>query len=616
MFVSVRLHLGCNYTFVKEPIVTRQAQNASDILIETLVDWGVEVVFGLPGDGINGIMEALRTRQDRVRFVQVRHEASAAFMASGYARATGRLGVCLATSGPGGTNLLTGLYDAKMDQLPVLAITGMQFHDLLHTFTQQDVDLVQVFAHVSLYNAAVQDAAHMQNVASLACRSALSGRGVAHLSIASDVQEQTFEESKRSRRNRAGHVPNRWFPGVPVPDSGELARASEILNGAERVAILAGRGALGARQELEQTADLLAAPVAKALLGKTVMADAHPHCTGGIGILGTEPSQAIMKECDALLIVGSTFPYIEYYPDPGIARAVQIDVNGQRVGLRYPVEAGLVGDAQATLRMLNELLHRKEDRAFLNHVQDMMRHWRGKLIEMEENSGAPLKPAAVVKAFGQRIADNGVLVTDSGQNTELAARHIHLGLENDFAVSGALASMASAIPFAVAAGIAHPDRPLYGVVGDGGFAMQLGEFSTAVRHDLPFKLLVINNGMLNQIAWEQMMFLGNPQFACELAPIDFAKAADSMGARGFTIETYEQIDSVLDEAFSIDGPVIIEAKVDRYEPMLPPVLPGDYARNLVEALPQTPGSADIRQNIERSPLVCAGELEKSLEGKD
>jgi pyruvate dehydrogenase (quinone) len=586
-------------------------QTAADLLVETLIEWGVDVIFGLPGDGINGIMEALRTRQERIRFVQVRHEASAAFMASGYARATGRLGVCLATSGPGGTNLLTGLYDAKLDQLPVLAITGMQYHDLVHTFTQQDVDLTRVFTDVALYNATVHDAAHIQNVASLACRSALAGRGVAHVSIANDTQEQPVEEGERSRRNRPGHVPNRWFAPRLLPDEGQLDRAVELLEKARRVAILAGRGALGAREELARTADLLAAPVAKALLGKTAMADTHPHSTGGIGILGTAPSQTIMKECDALLIVGSTFPYIEYYPEPGSARAVQIDENAQRIGLRYPVEAGLVGDAAATLRLLNERLGRKEDRSFLQRAQEGMAEWREKLTRMEEDAGTPLKPAAVVSAFGKRIAENGVLITDSGQNTELAARHIDLGTENSFAVSGALASMASGVPFAVAAGIAEPGRPLYAVAGDGGLAMQLGEFSTAVRHNLSLKLLVIQNEMLNQIAWEQMMFLGNPQFACELAPIDFAMAAAAMGARGFTIEKYEDIDAVLDDAFSIEGPVLIQAKVDRYEPMLPPIMPEEYAKNLKKALPDTEGAALIRANIEESPLVDLDEIEKS-----
>lgn len=578
--------------------------NAADMLVETLIAWDVKVVFGLPGDGINGIMEALRTRQDKITFVQARHEASAAFMASGYARATGRLGVCLATSGPGGTNLLTGLYDAKLDRVPVVAITGMQFHDLLHTFTQQDVDLTKVFSDVAIYNATVHDAAHMQNVASLACRSALSQQGVAHVSIANDTQEQAVEDADRSRRNRPAHVPNTWFAARHLPDPHQFDRAVDLLNGAERIAILAGRGARDAHEQLAQISETLAAPVAKALLGKTVMADTHPHCTGGIGILGTSASQNIMKGCDALLIVGSSFPYIEYYPDPGHARVIQIDEDAQRIGLRCPVEVGLVGDAAATLDALNPRLSYKADRSFLKEAQDAMTAWRKRLRSMEEDEGQPLKPAAVVRAFGKRIAPDGVVVCDSGQNTELTARHIDLDPRNGFSVSGALASMACAVPFAVAAGIAEPHRPLYAVVGDGGLGMQLGEFSTAVRHNLPLKLLVLQNGMLNQIAWEQMMFLGNPQFGCELVPIDFAMAARAMGARGFLIEKYSEMEAVLDEAFSCKGPVLIQANVDRYEPMLPPILPRDYARNIETALPETPGGGNIRRNMEQNPLAA------------
>ncbi|MFP3547184.1 thiamine pyrophosphate-binding protein [Rhizobium sp. SIMBA_035] len=574
--------------------------NAADILVETLIAWEVKVVFGLPGDGINGIMEALRKRQDQIRFVQVRHEESAAFMACAYAKFTGKLGVCLATSGPGGTHLLTGLYDAKLDQMPVLAITGMQYHDLIETFTQQDVDLTRVFDNVAIYNAHVSDAGHMENLASLACRSALARRGVAHLSIASDTQE--MEEQSRSKRNQPKHVPNRYFAGRQLPNDDELDRAAQILNGAGKVAILAGRGALGAHEELKETAELLAAPVAKALLGKAVLADNDPYTTGGIGILGTAPSQAIMEQCDAVLIVGSAFPYIEYYPKPASARGVQIDSDPQRIGLRFPVEAGLVGDARETLRLLNSRLTRKTDRSFLEQTQSAMAGWRSKMAMLENNESAPLKPAAVVRAFGRRIAQDGVLVADSGQNTELAARHVDLDIGNQFAVSGALASMASGLPYAIAAGIANPQRPIYAVVGDGGLGMQLGEFSTAVRHNLPLKLLVICNGMLNQIAWEQMMFLGNPQFACELAPIDFAKAAEAMGGRGFTIRQFEEIESVLDEAFSCEGPVIIQALVDRCVPMMPPKMPNDYARNFQKALPETPGREAIEANVEQPPL--------------
>ncbi|MBZ9891651.1 pyruvate oxidase [Mesorhizobium sp. M7A.F.Ca.US.001.01.1.1] len=575
--------------------------NAAEILIDTLVAWDVEVVFGLPGDGINGVMEALRTRRDKIAFVQVRHEESAAFMACAYAKWTGKLGVCLATSGPGGTHLLTGLYDAKLDQAPVLAITGMQFHDLIETFTQQDVDLTRVFNDVSVYNAHVADAAHMENVASLACRTALARKGVAHLSIASDIQEQERDPSKRSKRNRPAHTPQDMFAGHSVPLDVELDKAAAILNDASRVAILAGRGAIGAAAELEHTARLLQAPVAKALLGKAVLPDDHPYTTGGIGILGTLASQEAMENCDAVLIIGSTFPYIEYYPKPGQARGVQIDCDAQRIGLRFPVEAGLVGDAAETLRALNQRLTQKPSDEFLRRSQETMRKWREMMRQSEDMQAQPLKPQAIARAFGQRLADDTVLATDSGQNTELAARHVDLRSGQAFGVSGSLASMACGLAYAIAAGIAFPGRPVAAIVGDGGFAMQLGEFSTAVRYKIPLKVLVIKNNMLNQIAWEQMMFLGNPQFGCELQPIDFAKAAEAMGAKGFRIERPDQIETVLDQAFATQGPVVIEALVDAYEPLMPPKMPADYAKNFRQALPRTPGHERIEENIAREP---------------
>ncbi|PAP94474.1 thiamine pyrophosphate-dependent enzyme [Mesorhizobium wenxiniae] len=574
--------------------------NTAEILVDTLIAWDVRVIFGLPGDGINGIMEALRTRQDKIRFVQVRHEESAAFMATAYAKWTGKLGVCLATSGPGGTHLLTGLYDAKLDQAPVLAITGMQFHDLIETFTQQDVDLSRVFNDVAIFNTQVSDAAHMENVAGLACRSALAGRGVSHLSIASDVQEQT--SAKRSPRNLPRHTPERWFEGDKRPDEAQLALAADILNTASKVAILAGRGALHAQAELERTAELLAAPVAKALLGKAVLPDDHPHVMGGIGILGSLTSQEIMEECEALLIVGSTFPYIEYYPKPGKARGVQIDRNAQRIGLRHPVEAGLVGDAAITLQLLNERLKPKQDRSFLENAQQSLQRWRKMMAEAESRDDVPLKPQRVVKAFGDRMPANAILASDSGQNTELAARHIDIKAGQDFAVSGSLASMACGLPYAIAGGIAFPGRPVFAVVGDGGLAMQLGEFSTAVRYKIPLKLLVIKNNMLNQIAWEQMMFLGNPQFACELQPIDFPLAAEAMGGIGYSVTRPEDVDGVLDAAFAAEGPVIIEAVVDAYEPMLPPRMPDEYRKNMRTALRETPGRKEIEANLAREPL--------------
>ncbi|HEX5048548.1 MAG TPA: thiamine pyrophosphate-dependent enzyme [Gammaproteobacteria bacterium] len=519
-----------------------------------------------------------------------------------YSRA-GKLGVCLATSGPGGIHLLTGLYDAKLDQAPVLAITGMQFHDLIETFTQQDVNLTRTFDDVAVFNAHVTDAAHMENLAGLACRSALASRGVAHLSIASDMQEQPLEDAERSRRNRPGHTPNRWFHGSGRPDDAQLDAAVEILDSASNVAILAGRGAIGARDELERSAELLAAPVAKALLGKAVLPDDHPYTTGCIGILGTLPSQEALERCDALLTVGSTFPYLEYYPKPHQAKCVQIDLDPQRIGLRYPVDAGLVGDAAISLKLLNDRLRRKPERSFIDQARAGMRRWRAMMRDAEGKSGVPLKPERVVRAFGERLPDDAILAADSGQNTELAARHVDMKLGQEFAVSGALASMACGVPYAIAAGIAFPGRPLFAIIGDGGFAMQLGEFSTAVRHELPLKVLVIKNGMLNQIAWEQMMFLGHPQFACELQPIDFALAARAMGARGYTITTPDEIDDALDAAFADRGPVVIEAVVDAYEPMMPPRMPDEYRKNMRRALPDTPRSRSRRCSPENRDML-------------
>src|ERR671918_1734299 len=349
------------------------AQTAADILIEVLQDWGVDTVFGLPGDGINGIMEALRKRQDAIRFVQVRHEEAAAFMACGYAKFTGRLGVCLATSGPGGLHLINGLYDAKLDGQPVLAITGHHFHDLISTYQQQDVDLDVVFKDVALYSTRVMSATHVQNVADLACRIALTRRGVAHLNFPVDLQEQ--EGGERSKRNVPGHTSDVFTRQVALPAETELHRAAEILNAGHKVVILAGRGALGAGDVLEQVAERLAAPIVKPLLGKAVVPDDSPYTTGGIGLLGTAPSQDALQECDTLIIAGSSFPYLEFYPKPGQAKTVQIDIDPARIGLRYPADVGLVGQCWDVLRALLPLIESKKHREFLGTAQARMRKW-------------------------------------------------------------------------------------------------------------------------------------------------------------------------------------------------------------------------------------------------
>ncbi len=577
------------------------SRNASDILVDSLIAWGVDTVFGLPGDGINGVMEAIRTRQDRIRFVHVLHEESSAFMATAYAKWTGRIGCCLATSGPGGIHLLNGLYDAKLDQAPVLAVTGLQYHDLLGTMTQQDVDLDKLFQDVAVFNTRVMGAAHVENAVALACRTALARRGVAHLTLPVDVQEEPIAAEHPSPRNKP-HVSHNWAEGLVLPRPDDVARAAELLNGAERVAILAGRGALSARAELEQTAQLLGAPVAKALLGKAVLPDDHPLTTGGIGLYGTFGTHKAMAECDALLIVGSTFPYLEYYPKPGQARGVQIDRDAQRIGLRHPVEVGLVGDARATLEMLNAQLRRKEDRSFLHSVQREAGRWRETLRAGAESKARPVHPGAPVAALSARLPPDAVVVTDSGHNTGLTARYLTMKPGHEFGVSGLLASMACGLPYAIAAGIAFPGRPVFAVVGDGGLAMQLGEFATAARLGLNIKVLVISNGTLGQIKWEQIMFLGNPEFACDLPRIDFARAAEAMGGKGFTVEDPARLPEVMDAALATPGAVLVNAIVDPNEPLLPAVVSENYAQNIGRALRQgTAGAQELAAALRRAP---------------
>jgi pyruvate dehydrogenase (quinone) len=338
------------------------AKTGGDILVETLMKWGVEVVFGLPGDGINEVMEALRTRQDKIRFIQVRHEESAAFMACGYAKYTGRLGACLATSGPGGIHLLNGLYDAKMDGQPVIAIAGQHYHDLLDTHSQQDVDLERVYMDVSVYNARIMGPEHVHNVTELACRKALNCRGVSCITFPVDFQ--SAKPSRISERNIENRVSDIYAPRLVCPSDHDLKRAADVLNTGQKIAILAGRGALGCTLELEHLADILAAPIIKPLLGKACVPDDSPFTTGGIGLLGTRPSQEAIESCDTLLMIGTSFPYIEFLPKPGSARGVQIDIDPARIGLRYPVEVGLVGDSKLALDRLIPLLHTKQSAVF------------------------------------------------------------------------------------------------------------------------------------------------------------------------------------------------------------------------------------------------------------
>ncbi|MGH2464419.1 MAG: thiamine pyrophosphate-dependent enzyme [Candidatus Limnocylindrales bacterium] len=559
-------------------------RTAADVLIETLIDWHVEVLFGLPGDGINGIMESLRTHQDEIRFIQVRHEESAAFAATAYAKFSGRLGVCLATSGPGGIHLLNGLYDAKLDGAPVLAITGHHYSDLIDTAQQQDVDLTRIFEDVAVYNTRVMNSAHIANVAPLACRMALSRRGVAHICFPTDLQNLPAGKGPRAKSDVAGHTNAVFARHAGVPVAHELQRAADLLNRATRVAILAGRGAIGATEELEQVADRLAAPIITPLLGKGVVPDDSPFSTATIGLLGTKPSEVALKTCDALLIVGSSFPYIEFYPEPGKARAVQIDEDPARIGLRYPVEIGLVGDGRASLAALVPLLETATDRSFLEQAKAGMKDWWSLMDEREGRMDLPMKPQVVAGQVSRRLADDAIVVSDSGTNTTWFARHIRARRGQRFSLSGNLATMACGLPYAIGAQIAFPDRQVVAIVGDGGFSMLMAEFATAVKYQLPIKVVVVKNDVLGQIKWEQMVFLGNPEFGVELQPIDFAKVAEACGGVGFTIDDPRRCGEQVTQALATSGPALIEAVVDPLEAPLPASTTADQAIHFAEAI--------------------------------
>ena len=560
------------------------AMTAGDILVETLIDWGVEVIFGIPGDGINGVFEALRIRQDQIRFVQTRHEEVAAFAACAYAKWTGKLGVCLATSGPGGVHLLNGIYDAKLDGQPVLAITGAQHYDLLDTLTQQDIDLDKLFMDATAYSARIMGPSHVENITEMACRTALAYRQPTHITIPVDIQSMTIDKAKRSERNVKHHVSNLMARGGQLPDREQLERAADILNAAEKPFILAGRGALGARAELEAVAERLQAPVGMPLLGKGAIPDQSPFATGGVGLLGTRASQEALESCDTLLIVGSSFPYIEYYPKPGSARAVQIELDPKRVGLRYPVEAGLVGDSRRVLAELLPMLRRNDSSKFLDSAQKAMGKWRELMAERGTRRDSPMKPQVVTHELNKLIDDDAILITDSGTITAWTARHVDMRGSMMFSCSGTLASMACGLAYAIAAAVAHPDRQVVAVIGDGAMAMLMGDLVTLRKYGLDVKIIVIKNDTLGQIKWEQMVFLGNPEYGCELEPIDFTRVAEGCGIRAIRIDDAARCAEQLRDALATPGACLIEAVVDPNEPPMPPKIEAKQALHLAEAL--------------------------------
>ena len=540
----------------------------ADILVETLIRWHVAVVFGIVGDGINAIIEALRKQQAKIRLVTVRHEEAAAFMAGGYAKHTGRLGVCLATTGPGAVHLLNGLYDAKMDSAPVLAITGSTFHDLGGTHFMQAVDTQALMQDVAIYNVAVSGPIHAGIVGNLACRSALGKRGVAHLTVAKDIQGMKLTADKPSLENHGLQTLQSLEFSHPVPDPARLAQAAELVNAGSKVAILVGQGALGARDEVTQLAAKLNAPVAKALLGKAVLADDSPYTTGGIGHLGTAPSEFIMRTCDTLLILGSTMPWVNAYPKPGHARAIQVDLKAEHIGIRYPVEVPLVSDVKATVAALLPLLNAK-DGVFLADAQSQMRDWRALLDRVCATARSPLRPQMVMRELSHQLAPDAIVSLDCGANTHFAARIIELKEHQRLTGTGMLATMAPGLPFAIAAQLAFPGRQSVAVVGDGGFTQLMGELATAVKYDLPVKIIILKNNSLAEVLFEQQE-LGNSVYGCDLSPIDFAAFAKACGADGFRCSHPAEVKAAIQATLRSPRAAVLEVEVDPNEkPALP-----------------------------------------------
>jgi pyruvate dehydrogenase (quinone) len=553
----------------------------ADIIAEALIDWNVDVIFGLPGDGINGFIEALRQRQNKIKFILVRHEESAAFMACAYAKYTGKLGACVATSGPGAIHLLNGLYDAKADNTPVIAITGSTYTDLMNSNYQQDVNLLQLFSDVAVYNTIINNPEQAEMAVDIACRSALSQRGVSHLTIPIDVQEMKLK-GRYSRHKVGGHTSDVNVPRI-ISDIKLIEKAANILNSGERVVILAGQGALAAGDEVIAVAEKLGAPVVKALLGKAVIPDTHPVSIGGLGLLGTEPASDAMNEADTLLMVGTSFPYIDYLPKPGQAKGIQIDIKPDRIGLRYPVEVGLVGDSKLTLAAILPLLRQKESSNFLKSKQQAMKNWISLLNEQSTRTDKPIKPQVIAAAVSVELEDDAIISVDSGTITSWAARYINIRNGMKFSLSGTLASMACGLPYAIAGQIAFPERQSVAFVGDGGFTMLMGEFATAVQYNLPIKVVIIKNNTLGMIRWEQMAFLGNPEFGVEFTPIDYARFAEACGGKGYSIKEPSEVNSIMHQAMSEKKPTIIEAYVDPFDPPMPPKVEMEFVRKLAES---------------------------------
>jgi pyruvate dehydrogenase (quinone) len=588
------------------------AETTADFLLDRLHENGVRRIYGYPGDGINAIIGALARHTDQIEFIQARHEEMAAFMACGHAKWTGEVGVCLATSGPGAIHLLNGLYDAKLDHAPVLAIVGQQSRMALGGHYQQEVDLQTLFKDVAPeYCHMATDAAQIRHLVDRAHRIALDQRAVTCLIIPNDLAEEPAVTDPPVKHGTIHSSPGWRAPRV-VPQQPDLQQAAEILNAGEKVAILAGQGAREATDELMQLADKLGAGVAKALLGRTVLDDSLPYCTGSIGLLGTKPSWTLMDECDTLLVVGSSFPYSEFLPEPGQARGVQIDLDGRMLNIRYPMELGLVGDAKATLEELIPLVRHKTDRGWREQIEKEVTEWWRLIEERAMQDADPINPQRLFWELNKYLPDDAILSADSGTSADWFARDLKLKPSHMASLSGTLATMGPGMPYAIAAKFAHPNRPAVAFVGDGAMQMNgMAELITVAKYyerwtDPRLVVLVLNNRDLNQVTWEQRAMEGDPKNPAtqNLPDVRYADFARMVGLDGIRIETPDAIDAAWEEAFSADKPFVLEAVVDPETPPLPPHITLEQAKSFLSALRggDPNARAMIRQSFKQKML--------------
>ncbi len=584
-----------------------RSHTAADQLVERLIEWGIDTVFGLPGDGINGVMESLRTHEDQIRFVHVRHEETAALAACAYGKFTGRPSACLSTAAPGAVHLMNGLYDARIDQSPVVAITGMTYHDVIGTHYLQDINHDFALNDACVYSQRIMGEAHVLNVVDMAVRSAIGARGPAAIAFPIDIQSGEGVTGDRSIKNVEGHNAVAALDGRRIPPRERIEQAARLLAGASKPLIFIGAGARGAGDEVERVAEKLCAPIVKAMLGKDAVPDDSPYCLGGYAMVGTRPAQNALKGCDAILIVGSSSPYIEFLPEPGSAVGIQIDDRPERIGLRYPAEVGLCGDARLTLAELEPLLEQRADRSFLEQAQAEMKDWRALAEQRAEPvEGHPIKPDAIPYHLGRAMADRAILCGDSGTVTTWAAR-TELRRGQLFSFSGTMCSMMAALPYAIGAQVAYPDRQVVALTGDGSLTMIMGDLVTLAQHNLPVKVVVMRNDVLGLIKWEQMAFLGNPQYGVELAPVDFVKVAEACGLRGVRIEDPAAVGDELSRAMEMDGPVLIEAVVDPHDMPMTPTINSEHAKGVAWGLAQG------QPNRERIALTMSRVMAREME---